>query len=306
VPAAQRQTAKISLKASNYRRGVRTLIPILLMSILAFPQATPAKPPANLNDSDNARKARALLDQAVQALGGEAYLTYKNRVEEGRYYPLYHGRTNTPGVDYHYYVQYPDKDRFEVLATRDIHVIPGAIDIGGIKSKKAVVVLIHNGLKGYETTYKGTVAQDKEELANYLRRRPHSLEWVFRKWMNDPNVALFYEGVANVDAKIADKVSLLNRRNDGVTIFLDQNTHLPLKTSYSWRDATDKQRNVEEEIYDNYKPVEGIMTPHSITRKFNGDMSQQRFITTIRYNLDLPESMFEATVDYDPMSPTRR
>ena len=41
------------------------------------------------------------------------------------------------------------------------------------------------------------------------------------------------------------------------------------------------------------------MTPHSITRKFNGDMSQQRFITTAHYNLNLPDSMFEATVTYD-------
>jgi hypothetical protein len=285
---------------------MRSLFLILLLSVLGWAQNTAAKPPANLNDSDNARKAHALLDQAVQALGGEAYLAYKNRVEEGRYYPLYHGRTNTPGVDYNYYVQYPDKDRFELLGTKDVHVIPGAIDIGGIRSKKVIVVVIHNGQDGFETTYKGTAAQDKQELANYLRRRPHSLEWVFRKWMTDPSVALFYEGVTNIDAKIADKVSLLNSQNDSVTLYLDQNTHLPLRSSYSWRDATDKQRNVEEEIYDNYKPVEGIMTPHSITRKFNGDMSQQRFITTVRYNLNLPESMFEAKVTYDPMAPKKR
>lgn len=285
---------------------MRPLFLILLLTALTWAQTPAAKPAINLNDSDNARKARTLLDQAAQALGGEPYLTYQNKVEEGRYYPLYHGRTNTTGIPYNYYVEYPDKDRFEVLGTKDIHVIPGTIDIGGIKSKKSIVVLIHNGQKGYETTYKGTAAQDKEELANYLRRRPHSLEWIFRKWLNDPGVALFYEGVTNVDAKPADKVSLLNSQNDSVTVYLDQTTHLPLKTSYSWRDPTDKQRNTEEEIYDNYKPVEGIMTPHAITRLFNGDMSQQRFINTVRYNLKLPDTMFEATVTYDPMAPQKR
>lgn len=285
---------------------MRPLFLILLLTALTWAQTPAPKPAINLNDSDNARKARTLLDQAAQALGGEPYLTYQNKVEEGRYYPLYHGRTNTTGIPYNYYVEYPDKDRFEVLGTKDIHVIPGTIDIGGIKSKKSIVVLIHNGQKGYETTYKGTAAQDKEELANYLRRRPHSLEWIFRKWLNDPGVALFYEGVTNVDAKPADKVSLLNSQNDSVTVYLDQTTHLPLKTSYSWRDPTDKQRNTEEEIYDNYKPVEGIMTPHAITRLFNGDMSQQRFINTVRYNLKLPDTMFEATVTYDPMAPQKR
>ena len=282
---------------------MRRIIGILLLSALGWAQAAPvSKPPANLNASDNARKARTLLDQALQALGGEAYLTYQNKQEQGRYYPLYHGRTSTTGLQYNYYVEYPDKDRFEVLGTKDIHIIPGTIDIGGIKSNKSIIVLIHNGLKGYETTYKGTALQDKEDLANYLRRRPHSLEWIFRKWMKDPTVALFYEGVTNVDAKPADQVSLLNSQNDSVTLALDQTTHLPLKTSYSWRDPTDKQRNVEEEIYDNYKPVQGIMTPHSITRNFNGEMSQQRFINIAKYNLSLPDTMFEAGVTYDPES----
>lgn len=285
---------------------MRQLLIILLLSALGRAQAAAPKPAFNLNASDNARKARTLFDQALEALGGEAYLTYRNRVEAGRYYPLYHGRTNTTGLQYNYYVEYPDKDRFEVLDTKDIHIIPGTIDIGGIKSSKSIVVLIHNGLKGYEVTYRGTAAQDKEDLANYLRRRPHSLEWIFRKWLKDPNVALFYEGVTNLDAKPADQVSLLNNQNDSVTLYLDQTTHLPLKSSYSWRDPTDKQRNTEEEIYDNYKPVEGIMTPHAITRLFNGDMSQQRFINTVRYNLNLPDLTFEATVTYDPTAPQKR
>ena len=281
---------------------MRRFIGILLLSALGWAQAPVSKAPANLNASDNARKAWTLLDHTLQALGGEVFLSYRNRVEQGRYYPLYHGRTNTTGLQYNYYVEYPDKDRFELLGTKDIHIIPGTIDIGGIRSNKSVVVLIHNGLKGYETTYKGTALQDKEDLANYLRRRPHSLDWIFRKWMKDPSVALFYEGVTNIDAKPADQVSLLNSQNDSVTLYLDQTTHLPLKTSYSWRDPTDKQRNVEEEIFDNYKPVDGIMTAHAITRLFNGDMSQQRFISTVHYNQNLPDRMFEAAVTYDPES----
>ncbi len=224
------------------------------------PAPAAAPPVINLNDSDNARQARAALDRAVQALGGQPYLTYENRSESGRYYPLYHGRTNSTGIPYNYYVEYPDKDRFEVLRLKDVHIIPGQIDIGGVKSKKFDIVLIHNGDKGYETTYKGTAAQDREELENYLRRRQHSLEWMFRKWVRDPNVALFYDGPAVVDSKITEGVTLLNSQNDSVSVYLDQNTHYPIKISYSWRDPKDKQKNVEDEVYDNYKLVQGIWT----------------------------------------------
>ena len=189
---------------------MKRLILALLLYGLSAAQTTPtAAPPSgaaptagNLNDSDNARKARAVLDETILTLGGDWYLTYQSKEETGRYYPLYHGRTTSTGIPYNYYIEYPDKDRFEIIRTKDIHVIPGTIDIGGVKSKnKFDLVLIHNGDKGYETTYKGTAAQEPEDLQNYLRRRPHSLEWIFRKWIRDPNVAFFYEGPSVVDGK---------------------------------------------------------------------------------------------------------
>lgn len=270
------------------------------------PPAHSAQSSINLNDSDNARQARAVLDKSIEALGGQPYLTYENRVEEGRYYPLYHGHTNSTGIPYRYYLQYPDKDRFEVIRTKDIHLLPGTIDIGGVKVKnKFDLALIHNGDKGYEITYKGTAAQEKLDLENYLRRRDHSLEWVFRKWMRDPNVALFYEGLAVVDGKETEGVTLLNSQNDSVNIYLDQNSHYPVKISYSWRDPKDKQKNTEDEVYDGYKLEQGIWTPHSITRYYNGESSQQRFINTASYNLKLPDTMFEAAVTYDPKAPMK-
>ncbi|MBZ5616915.1 MAG: hypothetical protein LAO23_23190 [Acidobacteriia bacterium] len=268
---------------------------------------TPSQPAVKLNDSDNARQARAVLDQTIQTMGGQPYLTYENRSETGRYYRLYHGRTSSTGTPYNYYVQYPDKDRFEVIHIKDIHIIPGTIDVGNIKVKnKFDLVLIHNGDKGFETTYKGTAAQDKEDLQNYLRRRQHSLEYIFRKWLRDQNVALFYEGPSVVDGKETEGITLLNSQNDSVSVYLDQNTHYPVKISYSWRDPKDKQMNVEAEVYDSYKLVQGIWTPHSITRYFNGETSQQRFVTTASYNQKLPDSMFDATVSYDPEAPPKK
>jgi hypothetical protein len=291
---------------------------ILLLSTLAFAQAgeaPPARapltgaPPAavNLNDSDNAHKARAVLDETILTLGGDWYLTYPNKEETGRYYPLYHGRTSSTGIPYNYYIAYPDRDRFEVIHLKDIHVLPGSIDVGGVKTKnKFDLVLIHNGNKGYEITFKGTAAQEPEDLQNYLRRRPHSLEWIFRKWIRDPNVAWFYDGPSVVDGKECEGVTLLNSQNDSVSIYVDQNTHYPVKISYSWRDVKDKQKNVEEEVYDNYKLVQGIWTAHSITRYYNGETSQQRFVTTASYGQKLPDSMFEAEATYDPKAPPKK
>ena len=101
---------------------------------------------------------------------------------------------------------------------------------------------------------------------------------------------------------------MLNSQNDSVTVYLDQYTHLPLKSSFTWRDPEDKQKNVEEEVFDNYRLVQGIMTPHSITRtstaKCRTSASSTRPpVTTCRLSDELV-SRYEWT--YDPMSASEK
>lgn len=296
------------------------LVIILLLSAVAWAQTSPAPPaptsvPAasqTVNPTDpNTQKARALLDQAIQALGGQAYLTADTKAEEGRWYSLYHGQPRGEGIQYRQFFQFPDRDRLELLGRGTVFIpIPlfGSVDVitVGRQKKGADLVVIHNGDKGYEISNKGTAAQDKDDLKNYLRRREHSLQVVLRKWLNDPTMQYFSDGLAIVDGKPTDQVTLLNNKNDSVTVYLDQNSHLPVKTSYTWRDPEDKQRNTEEETYDNYRLVQGIRTPHSISRTLNGEMSHQRFINTVRYNLPLPPETFDASVTYDPMAPPKK
>jgi len=299
---------------------MRLFFASLLLSTIAAAQLGSAPPPPATNpasaaparptDSENSTKARGLLDQAITALGGPTYLTTQNRAEEGRWYTLYHGQSHGTGAQYRRFSRFPEQDRLEIIGRGNVFIpLPmyGSVDVIVVSKKsKNDIVIIHNGDKGYETTNKGTSSEDKEELTAYLRRRRHSLDQVLRTSIKDPTMQYFYDGVAIVDGKPTDQVTVLNAQNDGVTVYLDQNSHLPLKTSFTWRDPQDKQRNVEEEIFDNYRLVQGVMTPHSITRTFNGEMTHQRFINTAKYNLPLSDSIFEANVDYDPAAPPKK
>src|ERR1700732_4276808 len=60
--------------------------------------AGPAIPVDQGNDLENSRKARKLLDQALQALGGQAYLNVHDIQQEGRTYSFYHGQPTSNGV----------------------------------------------------------------------------------------------------------------------------------------------------------------------------------------------------------------
>jgi hypothetical protein len=262
---------------------MKYLLFIFFLIAFAFGQANPSAPAAAAIpvDQENVRKAKALLDQMVNALGGNAYLNIEDVSQEGRTYSFHLGQSEGVGVLYWRFYKFPDKERIELTKKRD-------------------VAYVYRGDKGFEITYKGTRSDDAKAVSDYLRRREFSLDWVVRKWLSQPGIALFYEGHTVAAQKEAEQVTVMNSNNQSVTLYIDTNTHLPVKKTFSWRDPTDQQRNIEDEVYDNYRPVQGVMTPFSVTRFYNGDMSSQRFLNSVSYNKGLSDSMFASDVTYDP------
>lgn len=254
---------------------------------------TPAVAPAITSsqaiptEAANAKKARAVLDQAIQALGGQAYLNIHDMRQEGRTYGFSHGVPNGVGALYWRFWKFPDKDRIELTKQRDW-------------------IVIHNGAQGLETTFRGTRAEDPADLAEFVRRRMYSLEFILRRWLNQPGTALFYDGATLAERKQVEQVTIMNASNESVTLFIDSHTHLPVKKTYSLRDPASREHDEEGEIYDNYRPEQGINTPHSVARSHNGELVSERFIRTITYNTGLADSLFTATINYDPNKAPRK
>ncbi len=271
--AAAAQTAKPSPAASAQTCSVPASWPTA--------QFASAKDPS-------VQKACQVLTDMIRGLGGDAYLNVQDMKSEGRTYGFYHGNPNSMSIEFWRFWQWPDKERIELTKQRDI-------------------AELFIGDKGYEITYKGTATQEPKEIEDYLRRRDHSLEWVVRKWLATPGTMILYDGTAMVEQNLADQVTVLNTNNDSVTLSVDPRTHLPVKTSYSWRDPIDRQMDEESVVYANYKPVQGVQTPFSTVRNRNGEMTNQRFITAASYNNSLPATLFETKgITYNPGKQLRK
>jgi hypothetical protein len=229
----------------------------------------------------NSDKAKAIIEQGIQALGGEIYLTIRDREQQGRGYGFHHGNPTGGGGPFWSFSEFPDKERVEFTKERDI-------------------AQVFVGDKGYEITFKGPHPVEQKDLDDYLRRRRYSLDRVLRTWINDPGVVMLFEGNAIAAQHSAYQVTLVNAQNESVTLYFDTDSHLPIKKSFEWRDPVDKQKNLEEEVYDNYRPVSGIMAPHNVTRYFNGDMSNQRYLTSVSINQGLDPAMFDPNSGYNP------
>ena len=237
-------------------------------------------------EDESTRKAKSLVDQAIAALGGPTYLNIRDRQQQGRGYSFHHGRAEGPGNVFWDFIEFPDKERIEITKERDI-------------------AQVFVGNKGWEITYKGPHALDPKDLDQYLRRRHYSLDSVLRTWINTPGVILLYEGNSIAAQHPAQRVTLINAQNESVTLFFDEDTHLPVKKSFEWRDPVDRQKNLEEEIYENYRSVSGIMAPFNVTRYFNGDMASQRFFNSVTINQGLDPAMFDPNSGYNPNKPNK-
>jgi hypothetical protein len=277
---------------------MKQLFPILVLVCLAWPQVegqprtaaaqspqsapqAEASAPAVSPDQENARKAKAVIEQGIQALGGQVYLTIRDREQQGRTFAFHHGRSSGNGVEFWSFSEFPDKERIELTKQRDI-------------------AELYVGNKAWEITYKGARPIEEKDRLDYLRLRRFSLDTVLRTWVNDPGVVLLFEGPAIAAQHPAQQVTLINAQDESVTLYFDSDTHLPVKKSFSWRDPVDKQKNLEEEIYENYRQVSGIMAPYNVTRYFNGDMARQRFIFAVTIDQRLDAAMFDPNSGYDP------
>ena len=124
------QLIAISL-ASNILKRMRYVLTIFLLTTLALaqnagnaasPQVTTGKdsPAQGIPiDQENSHKAHAIVDQAIQALGGEAYMNVQDLSQEGRSYSFHRGEPNSLGTLFWRFRKFPDKDRIELTKKRD-------------------------------------------------------------------------------------------------------------------------------------------------------------------------------------------
>jgi hypothetical protein len=253
-----------------------------------IPSAAPASAAPGQSDTD---RGRQLIDQMIAALGGEMWLNRATIQLDGRTSSFFHGEPNPSITEYHEQRRLalngqPEADRIGFLTER------GMIEPG----KKIDVVQIWTAGNGTEITFKGQIALPKEQVEDYYRRRAHSIEEVVHNWLKAPGVMVVSEGTVMVVRRLADRVTVLTADNDAVTLELDATTHLPLRRTFRWRNPQFKDYDEESETYDDYHTIQGLPTPLTITRYHNGEMSNQRFLTRVVYNLPLAPSLFDPAV----------
>ena len=258
------------------------LMCICLASSAGVAQSSPSSPvsasPSETSTQSapvdpGAIKAKELIGKMVQTLGGDAYLHFADIQQEGRTNSFYHGQPTGGTAPFWRFYKFPDKERVEITKQRDW-------------------IIIHNGDRGTETTFHGTKPEDDDVHRDFLLRDQYSMEKVLRTWLDAPGTTYFYDGAGFTDNHEVENVTIANAKNQQVTFSIDSSKYLPIRKSFTVRDPTYKEKDTYSDIYSEYRPVQGIQTPHVITRVKNGEMVSQRFLSKVIYNQGLADNLF--------------
>jgi hypothetical protein len=231
---------------------------------------------------------RRLLDQMLGALGGNAWINRQTQYVEGQTANFFQGQPTGAVIRFVQWKRYataaaPEVTRIEFVSYR------GMIEPGTVRQ----VAHLWTGTEGYEYTYKGRTELPEKQVADYFRRRDHSVETVMRTWLHAPGTVVLYLGVGERDRRAIDKVSILRADNDNVTFEIEQNSHLPLERSFEYRNQQFKDFDLDEEVFGDWRMFDGIATPMNSTDYHNGDMVSQTFFKKVEYNKPTDAALFD-------------
>lgn len=228
-----------------------------------------------LMPDQSAAKAKQLLQQSIDALGGSAFLNVRDSTCTYRYGQFDHAGEVTGYetlIDYSN-TQSPFKDRHENIPKRNI-------------------IEIYNGDKGWEMDRGGVADAPPSDVASFKNDTATDIDNILRHRIHEPGMVFRYAGEDIVELKQVDLVELVDSDNRTFRIAISRGTHLPVQITVDTRDPKTQMKSAQVDYFSNYHPIDGVQTPFQIARDRNGNKVYQAFIDKCEYNTNLSDDLF--------------
>jgi len=254
----------------------RMLLAALLLEgiwIAVSPRAAVAQDPNSMMPEESAAKAKQLIQAAVQALGGAAYLNVRDVTCTGRLSQFGHSGNLSGYAKFVDYAKPPDKDRTENLPQHNI-------------------ITVMNGNKGWVLDRGGVSEAPQTDVSQFESDTKKDIDNILRNRYKEPDMVLRYAGTDIVDLREVDWIELVDSDDRTIRIAFSRESHMPVRKVVTTRDPNLRMKFDETEFYSNYHPLNGVETPFQVTRERNGLKVYQVFFDTCDYNTNISDSLF--------------
>jgi hypothetical protein len=243
-----------------------------IASAMAVAATPPEQNPDTMMPEQRVAKAREILNQLTEALGGPAYLEVRERECDGRRAQFGHASELLGFIDFKDYWRYPDKHRIDY-------------------SKKGNIIDAFDGNQGWTMDRAGVSEEPAKAVSDFAASVKYNVDNVLRFGLKDPNLNLNYAGQGIVEMRPVDWVEISDDQR-ALRLGIDRTSHLLVHSVMTSVDENTQERTQETTIYTNYQRKGSVMVALQVSRERNGERNYQAFYDTCTFDPHLPEDMF--------------
>jgi phosphotransferase system IIB component len=161
------------------------------------------------------------------------------------------------------------------------------------QSKLGKLVQVINGDKGWVKL--GELSREciKEELPE-MREQLNALRISRLTVLTDKEYKLSPLGEENIDGRQAIGIRVEHKGYRDVNLFFDKESYLLLKMQAPIKDLLRGGEEVAAEtVFGDYRDIDGVMTAHKFTIKYDGKSYNEGEVTDVKYSESLDDNMFD-------------
>jgi hypothetical protein len=254
-------------------------------ALLTLASAAVAGRPLRAWQQSRAERGKRVIDEALAAVGGKAYLGMMDRIEYGRAYSFYREelRGLTRAKIYTRYLTRPEPPAPDFIGLRERQNFGKNEDSG----------VLFNEQGGWEINFRGARPLPDQRLASYRDSTQRNIFYLLRQRLGEPGLTFEWRESDIFDNRPVEIVEIADGANRTVTVYFSQSSRLPVRQLFQRRNPVTKDRDDEVTLFSKYRDVGGgVQWPMQILRERNGEKIFELFSESVTVNQDLKDDLF--------------
>ena len=275
------------------RLNRKTYRACLALAILLAPLEARAQNPDMVAPEASAARAKQVLAQLVQGMGGPLYMDMRNRQCDGRRAAIGHNGALAGYVQFKDSWEFPDKNRTDYVAHGRNTLLGYMIGVQELDlSHGGLVITLFSGDHGWTMGRDGVSDMPEDTVAEFQDAVRRSSDNLLRLSLKDPELGFHWGGIDTVDLREVDWVEISDQEQRVYRLAVDRSTHLLVRSVVRVKDESTGQQREDVTIFTNYRPIGGIQVPMQVTRERDGRRISQVFYDSCQINPALPAAFF--------------
>jgi hypothetical protein len=272
---------------------VRLKCALGIAALFASAWIASAQNPDAMMPEANEAKARQILKDLVDEMGGPAYESATQRQCDGRRAQFGHSGDLTGYIPIKEYWNYPDKQLTEYIAKGHNTLLGYMIGVTDLDlSHGGTVITLFNGDRGWTMSKGGVEEMPPASVEDFQEAAKRNIDNLLRFGLKEKGVSVRFAGMDIVDLRPADWVEIRDTQDRIYRLAVERSTHLLIRSVVSTVNQEMGERVDDTTIYTNYQRVGGLYVPMQITRERNGRKYYQAFFDSCNFNPGLPADFF--------------